>query len=258
MKTVLKRLSTILNEGADPDNDEINAVLQWTTNFMQQRHSAQNSSSRAHTDSSSSRTRPGPSSGRHERQHLAHDDDPPSHNTDQEAGSGEDDNVEDTDADDPVIPEKSGLGRYLGTRGKVASQAIPRLLVTATQRGIYQGQDTNAKWASNAYRRAWKAFCPHIPYRECPLNLLQTIITQISNLRTEIKRRIRQVIRFLFKFALGLSEDALSTNRQLVARLGHNTFHCRCLETDKDQYEHPVFVQALCEAYFWYPDTFLI
>ncbi|KAG8705735.1 hypothetical protein FRC08_001492 [Ceratobasidium sp. 394] len=275
MYTVLKRLSAMLDDGADPDNDEIDSLLQWTTKFMQQRRSAHSSSSRtgpgpssyrvhagssssrAHAGSSSSHARPGPTSDRRDHQRPARNDDPSGHHTEQEGGSGEDDDV-DTDADDPVVAEKSGLGRYPGTRGKVASRAIPLLLSTATRKGIYQEHDTNTKWARNAYRRAWKAFCPHIPYRECPLDLLQTIITRISNLRTEIKKRIRQVVRFLFKFALGLSEEALSANRQLVAQLGHNTFHCRRLGIDKDQYEHPVFVQAICEAYFWYPDTFLI
>ncbi|KAG9090566.1 hypothetical protein FS749_000459 [Ceratobasidium sp. UAMH 11750] len=57
---------------------------------------------------------------------------------------------------------------------------------------------------------------------------------------------------------MGLSEEAMSANRQLVARLGHNTFHCRDLVTDQHQYEHKVFICAICEAYFWYPNSFLI
>ncbi|KAG9087140.1 hypothetical protein FS749_003140 [Ceratobasidium sp. UAMH 11750] len=30
------------------------------------------------------------------------------------------------------------------------------------------------------------------------------------------------------------------------------------LVTDRYQYEHKVFICAICEAYFWYPDSFLI
>ncbi|KAG8733912.1 hypothetical protein FRC10_012063 [Ceratobasidium sp. 414] len=57
---------------------------------------------------------------------------------------------------------------------------------------------------------------------------------------------------------MGLSKEALSANRQLVARLGHNTFHCHNFKTDKDQYENKAFIGATCKAYFWYPNSFLI
>ncbi|KAG8726531.1 hypothetical protein FRC10_006999, partial [Ceratobasidium sp. 414] len=181
------------------------------------------SSSRAQPVSSPSRARQAPASSRRNRQQPTHEGRPLGHSSEEEASAGETD-VEDTDADDPIVPGKSGLSRYPGTRGKVASRAIPKLLSTATRKGIYQDHDTCIKWARNAYRRTWKAFCPHIRYRECPLNLLQT---------AKVKKRIRQLIRYLFKFVLGLSEEVLLANRQLVAQLGHNNFHCRmqdCIE----------------------------
>ncbi|KAG9090919.1 hypothetical protein FRC06_000820 [Ceratobasidium sp. 370] len=215
------------------------------------------SSSRARPISSSSRARQAPSSGHRDRQWPTREGRPLGHSLEEEAGAGETD-VEDTDADDPTVPEKSGLGRYPGTRGKVASRAIPKLLSTATRKGIYQDHDTCIKWARNAYRRAWKAFCPHIRYRECPLYLLQTMVSRISNLRTEVKKRIRQLTRYLFRFVLGLSEEVLLANRQLVARLGHNNFHCCNLVPDRDQYEHEAFTRAIYDVYFWYSDSFLI
>ncbi|KAG8733864.1 hypothetical protein FRC10_012110 [Ceratobasidium sp. 414] len=286
---ILVRLNELLEDDVGPNNNEIDSLLRQAADLTPQRqpdqhpssshaqHGQHPSSSRAQHGSSSLRTQTGPSSSHmwsrpsppharpgpapdHDRRRRrpARDANSSGHNSEGEAGTGEETDVEATDADNPIAPERSGLSRYPSTWGRVASQAICLLQSTAIQKGVYQGHDTFCKWARNTYHRAWKSFCPHISYKECPLDLLQTIIIRISNLRTEVKKRIRMVIRYLFGFVMGLSEEALSANRQLVARLGHNTFHCRNLETDKDQYENKAFVGAICEAYFWYPDSFLI
>ncbi|KAG8789049.1 hypothetical protein FRC12_013913 [Ceratobasidium sp. 428] len=168
------------------------------------------------------------------------------------------DDEEGFEDDDPVVLNKNGLGRYPGTRGKVASRAIPLLLSTAACRGVYQGSDTNIRWARRAYRRAWDLFCPDIEFREPPYDLLQTISLRISNLRTEIKKRIRKVVEHLFEFAPGSSDAVLRFNKDIATRLGHNTFHCKDLVVDTDQYEHPVFIRAICEAFFWSAETFLL
>ncbi|KAG8744085.1 hypothetical protein FRC12_014879, partial [Ceratobasidium sp. 428] len=167
----------------------------------------------------------------------------------------EDESDVNTDDEDPVDRSWSGLGRYPGTRGKVASRAIPILLVTATLKGVYPDADTAFKWARNAYRRAWKVYCPHIPYKECPYDLLLTISIRISHLHTDVKKRIRDLIAYLFGFKHGTSERTRLANQELVRQLGHNTFHCR---PGKKQYEHKVFKQAICAAFFWYPRSFLL
>ncbi|KAG9092113.1 hypothetical protein FS749_015996 [Ceratobasidium sp. UAMH 11750] len=290
--TVLQRLNKLLNNDPDADPDEVESLLQQAIDLTQQRHTHHHpslhtwpgpssraepgpssraqpgaSSSRARPVSSSSCTRPvssssrtrsGPLSGHHGHQWATREGHPPGHSSEEGVSAGEETDVEDTDADDPIVLEKSGLGRYPGTRGKVASRAIPKLLATAIRKGIYQHQDTNLKWARNAYRRVWKAFCPHIRYRECPLDLLQTIICRISNLRTEIKKRIRQLIRYLFGFMPGLSEKVLLANQRLVARLGHNNFHCGNLVPNKNQSEHEAFISAIYDAYFWCTDSCLV
>ncbi|KAG9091329.1 hypothetical protein FS749_016629 [Ceratobasidium sp. UAMH 11750] len=263
---VLVRLNELLDDEAGPNDKEIDSLLRWAADLALRRQPGQHPSSHAQAGPSSSRMQPNPSSLHaqpgplssctqpgprsscarpgpvpdHDRRRPARDTNSSDDNSEGGAGTGEETDVEANDADDPIVPERSGLSRYPGTRGKVASRAIRLLLSTAVRKGVYQGQDMCGKWARNAYRRAWKKYCPHIPYKECPLDLLQTIVIRISNLRTEVKKRIRMVIRYLFGFVMGLSEEAMSTNRQLVARLGHNTFHCRDL------------------AYFWYPDSFLI
>ncbi|KAG9081062.1 hypothetical protein FRC06_005864 [Ceratobasidium sp. 370] len=282
---VLWHLNDLLGDNPNPDTDKVESLLQQAVDLTQQRRAGRDLSSRtqpspsssraqprppssSHTQpgpsslhaqptSSSSHARPGLSSGHRSYQQPTREGCPSGHNSEEEASAGETD-VEGTDADDPLVPEKSGLGRYPGTRGKVASRAIPKLLSTATRKGIYQDHDTCIKWARNAYRRVWKTFCPHLRYRECPFDLLQTMVSRISNLRTEVKKRIRQLIRYLFGFLLGLSEEVLLANRQLVARLGHNNFHCRNLVPDRDQYEHEAFIRAIYDAYFWYSDSFLI
>ncbi|KAG9078304.1 hypothetical protein FRC06_008435, partial [Ceratobasidium sp. 370] len=118
------------------------------------------------------------------------------------------------DDDDPPTAAKSGLSKYPGTRGKAGSRAIPKLLATATSKGVYQEQDTYIRWARNAYRRAWKEFFPHIPYREPPLDLLRTIVSRASNLRTKVKERIRAVISYMFGFVNpGSDENIVDANR---------------------------------------------
>ncbi|KAG8783303.1 hypothetical protein FRC12_019870, partial [Ceratobasidium sp. 428] len=163
-----------------------------------------------------------------------------------------------TDDDDPVISNKTGIGRYPGTRGKVASRAIPLLLCTASTRGVYQSTETTIRWAKKAYKHAWEAFRPDIEFKECPYDLLQTIALQMSNLQTDIKKRIRKFIEHLFDFIPGTSDAVMRHNKSIVDRLSHNTFHCKELIVDKDQYKNPVFIRALCEAYFWSSDTFLL
>ncbi|KAG9105615.1 hypothetical protein FRC07_009150, partial [Ceratobasidium sp. 392] len=173
--------------------------------------------------------------------------------------SDDEDGETDDEADyDPCLPDRSGLARYPGTRGKVASRAIPILLVTATLKGVYEGSDTTSKWARNAYQRAWKAFCPHIPYRECPRDLLQAMLLRLSNLRTEVKKRVREVIVYLFGFEPGTSRAITEANQQLAQRLGHNTFHCRKLKPGKKQYQNKHFIRAIFVAFFWYSHSFLI
>ncbi|KAG9074743.1 hypothetical protein FRC06_010493, partial [Ceratobasidium sp. 370] len=167
---ILVCLNGLLDDEVGPNNDDINSLLRQAADLMPQCQPSQHaSSSRTQHSSSSSRTQTRPSS-----LHMQPGPSLPRHNSEGEASTGEETDVEATDADDPVVPERSGLSRYPGTRGRVASQAIPLLQSTAIRKGIYQSHDTFCKWGRNVYRRTWKSFCPHISYKECPLDLLQT------------------------------------------------------------------------------------
>lgn len=71
------------------------------------------------------------------------------------------------------------MGKYPGVRKSVASKAIVDLIAKATQRGVYQHQDTLIRWAVNAYRRAWKKYAAHVPYEEAPDDLLKAVRTDL-------------------------------------------------------------------------------
>ncbi|KAG9090565.1 hypothetical protein FS749_000458 [Ceratobasidium sp. UAMH 11750] len=196
---VLMRLNELLDGDVDPNDKEVDSLLRWAADLALQRQPGRHPSSRTQPGSSSLRTQPGtpPSHARpapapnHDRRRPARDARLSDHNSEGEADAGQETDVETTDADDASTFHSSQ--RTL-TDYTVASRAIRLLLSTAIRKGVYQSPDTCGKWGRNAYRRVWKKSCPHISYRECPSDLLQTIIIQISNLRTEVKKRIRMVI----------------------------------------------------------------
>ncbi|KAF8602524.1 hypothetical protein BDV93DRAFT_557524 [Ceratobasidium sp. AG-I] len=181
----------------------------------------------------------------------------PRNNLNKELDSG--DESSDDGEYDPIIPDKSGHGQYPGLHGKVASHTIPKMMSMALRKGVYQDHNTALRWACNAYRRAWKEYCPHVSYCKCPKDLLQTSLTLVSNLCTLIKDQIRKIIRFIYSFKHSSSDEVtMSANRLLAARLGHNTFHCRDTVPKKDQYKHCALTMAIYEVFFWSPDSFLI
>ncbi|KAG8778762.1 hypothetical protein FRC12_024834 [Ceratobasidium sp. 428] len=185
---------------------------------------------------------------------------PPLNNEGVASGTDDDSEPEpaDQDDDDPVCFDRTGLARYPGLRGKVASRAMPLLMVTATLKGAYPDADTAVRWARNAYIRVWKAHYSDIPFKKCPKHLLKTIMTRISHLRSEVKKRIRELVIYLYKFEHGTSKRVMAYNKDIVRRLGHNTFHCRDLVPDKHQYEHKFFRRAICVAFFWSTQSFLL
>ncbi|KAF8595891.1 hypothetical protein BDV93DRAFT_514591 [Ceratobasidium sp. AG-I] len=179
---------------------------------------------------SASRGRAGPASRCDSRQH-------PDKLDEEDSGNESSD-----DEYDPILLDKTGLGRYPGMRGKVASCAIPKMMSTASKKGVYQDHNTSLKWANNAYQRAWKENYSHVTYWECPKDLHQTmsgpnydrhgpnnlqINTRVSNLRTLVKDQIRKIVRF----------DTVPKN---------------------DQYEDCALIVAIYEAFFWSPDSFFI
>ncbi|KAF8595749.1 hypothetical protein BDV93DRAFT_564036 [Ceratobasidium sp. AG-I] len=228
------------------------STSQATPNFPASHNQSGTQPSHSQLATSSSHRRAGPASQRDDHQH-------PKPNTAANSGDELSDDELSDDEYDPMLSNKKGLGRYPGVRGWVASCAIPKMMSTASQKGVYQDHDTAVKWARNAYRRAWKEDSPHILYRECPKDLLQTIITRVYNLCTLVKERIRKIVRFVYGFEQSPSDEAtMSANRLLAARLGHNTFHCRDTVPEKNQYEHCALMLAIYEAFFWSPDSFLI
>ncbi|KAG9094991.1 hypothetical protein FRC06_010254 [Ceratobasidium sp. 370] len=57
----------------------------------------------------------------------------------------------------------------------------------------------------------------------------------------------------------GSDENIVDANRRLFARIHPNTFHCRYLDNpDNFQYEHPAFIRAMCEAFYWHSDSFAV
>ncbi|KAG8773833.1 hypothetical protein FRC12_002289 [Ceratobasidium sp. 428] len=272
--TLLSHLNQLLDDGVSPDNDAIDSLTRQVFELTGKRHSGQHLSTNSNAGPSSSRTRSNPSSSpeagssssraqhdpssrsnRPSTQHGRLADGPPSDD------DGSDDSSSDDDPDDdydPVCEDRTGLARYPGRRGKVASRAIPILLVNAVRKGMYQEADVINRWGLNAWKQAWDEYCPHIPMKECPHDLLATIVARLSNLRTDVKKRVQDLVHYLFKFTKSTSEEAISANKQIAARLGHNTFHCRYLVPGKRQYEHKVYVRAICVSYFWYSNSFLL
>ncbi|KAF8594019.1 hypothetical protein BDV93DRAFT_581280 [Ceratobasidium sp. AG-I] len=155
--------------------------------------------------------------------------------------------------------EGTGLGKYRGQRGKVATKAIIELLAMASEKGVYQNQEVYLKWCLNCYRRAWKVHAPHVNYQEAPDDLLKTMALRVSWLRTKVKERLRLVVRYKLGFQTPGGDNAvLAENQRLFAKIFPNTFHCRNHVFDNDQYEHPAFVTAVCEAFFWTNDSFAV
>ncbi|KAG8716066.1 hypothetical protein FRC08_009878 [Ceratobasidium sp. 394] len=249
-KAILKQLGDIL--GGDSGDDD-HSILDRAIELLRHRQ-RQHSCTRPST---SSHHQPGPSTSRH-----AHCPETPDNMSD--TGSHPAPRTDrspsvDTDSDSDIDLTKSGLGRYPGTRGKAASHAMPRLLSTATCKGIYQDQDTYIKWARNAYRRVWADKYPHIPYKDPPFDLLRTIVFRISGLRTDVKKRIRELIMYLFEFTNpGSSVRLMTANQRRFSELYPNTFHCRDLKTDVKQFEHPAFKRAICVAFFWNQNPFAV
>ncbi|KAG8792295.1 hypothetical protein FRC12_006549 [Ceratobasidium sp. 428] len=198
---ILSRIEALLDSrDNDLDPRELDSLVRLAADLAANRATGQRSS----------RAEPGPSSQRNRASSSRPAVPNPAPAPDDE------DEFED---DDPVVANKKGLGRYPGTRGKVASRAIPLLLCTAACRGVYQGPDTNIRWARKAYKRAWELFCPDIEFRDPPYDLLQTIALRISNLRSEVKKRIRKVVEHLFEFLPGSSDAILRFNKDLATRL---------------------------------------
>ncbi|KAG8728409.1 hypothetical protein FRC10_005008, partial [Ceratobasidium sp. 414] len=258
-KSILEWLGDALR--GDSGDDE-NSILDQTIELLQQ-HRRQHSnthpssSSRRQPTHSSSRNQPGPATNHHARRqelpdNLSDTGPHPAPHTDHSTSAG-------SGGDSAIDVTKTGLGRYPGTRGKAASHAIPKLLSTATRKGIYQEYDTYLKWARNAYHRVWAERYPHLRYKDPPLDLLRTIVLRISGLRTDVKKRIRELIIYLFEFVNpGSSVRLITANQRQFSRLYPNTFHCRDLKTDTDQFEHLVFIRAICVAFFWNQDSFAV
>ncbi|KAF8596811.1 hypothetical protein BDV93DRAFT_513821 [Ceratobasidium sp. AG-I] len=274
-RTIFQRLNELLGGNGNDADINMDTLLALVNDVRREQHScaAHPSTSRAapnfpvsynHSGSFSSHTRPAGSAshghaGLASRRGTRHHPEPCS-NSNEAPDSGDDSsNDSSNDEYDPILPDKTGLGRYPGVRGKVASRAIPKMMSTATRKGVYQDHNTAVKWARNAYCRAWKESYSHVSYRQCPKDLLQTIITRVSNLRTLVKDRIRKIVRFVYGFEPSTSDEAtMSANRLLAARLGHNTFHCCDTVPEKNQYEHRALTLAIYEAFFWSPDSFFI
>ncbi|KAG9087382.1 hypothetical protein FS749_002950 [Ceratobasidium sp. UAMH 11750] len=255
-KSILKMLADILDGDSGDDG---NSILDRVAGLLQgqRQQSDTRPSSRHQPAHPSSHNQANPSTNRHARRpetpdSLSDTGEHPAPHADRSPS------VE-SDSDSSVDVTKSGLGRYPGTRGKAASRAIPKLLSTATRMGVYQEYDTYIKWARNAYRRVWAKHYPHLSYKDPPLDLLRTIVLRVSGLRTDVKKRIRELIMYLFEFINpGSSVRLITANQHLFSRLYPNTFHCRDLKTDVDQFEHPAFIRAICVAFFWHHDSFAV
>ncbi|KAG9081241.1 hypothetical protein FRC06_005702, partial [Ceratobasidium sp. 370] len=157
---MLMRLNKLLDDDAGPNNKEIDLLLHQAGDLAPQRQPSQHSLSlRAQPGSLSSRAQPGPSSSRmrprppppharpsptpdHDYRRPVRDANSSGHNSEGEAGTREETDVEATNTDDPIVLERFGLSRYPGTRGRVASRAIRLLLSTAVRKGVYQSHDT--------------------------------------------------------------------------------------------------------------------
>ncbi|KAG8700491.1 hypothetical protein FRC09_005924 [Ceratobasidium sp. 395] len=261
-KDLLGRLGDLLN-GGDSDNEDPDALLKSAVTLLlrHQQERGQPSSSRQAGPSSSSSRQPAASSSKrhtHRRETGATDDDEPRRNW-RDTPSADDDAASGDGYEPPIDLSRSGLGRYPGRRGKVASCAMLGLLSVAARRGIYQDHDVNIVWARKEFVRAWKKRYPDVPVPPFPDDLLQTIVLRISGLRTEVKKRIRALIIYLFRFRNPGDDNARQdANVELCKLLLPNTFHCRELEEDKDYYEHPTFVEAISEAFFWHQDSFAV
>ncbi|KAG8777108.1 hypothetical protein FRC12_000549 [Ceratobasidium sp. 428] len=273
---ILGRIGDLLN-GGDSDDEDNNAVVKSALALLLQHQQQRGQSSSSRQPGLSSSRQPGPSSSRqpgpsssrqpgsssskrhtHRRETDQTDNDEP-RRARRDTPSADDHAASEDEYDSPVDCSRSGLGKYPGRRGKVASRAIPGLLSVAARKGVFHDHDINMIWAKKEFIRAWRKRYPDVQCPPPPEDLLCTIVLRISGLRTEVKKRIRAVIKFLFKFRNpGSNEARLEANRKHCGHLLPNTFHCKDLITDKDYYEHKIFIEAICEAFFWHQNSFAV
>ncbi|KAG8732171.1 hypothetical protein FRC10_001172 [Ceratobasidium sp. 414] len=152
--------------------------------------------------------------------------------------------------------KKAKLSDFPGRIGEVASAAIPLFLATVFAEGAYENPETFRSWAHNAYRETWGLEAPEDEYEPPPKAVLTIIMRRASWLRTKVRERIKVIVQYGFEFRNpAIHRPDIKYNRRLAEKLAPNVFHCKDLKPNTDQYEHPLFIRAICAGLFWDPES---
>ncbi|KAG8701272.1 hypothetical protein FRC08_004190 [Ceratobasidium sp. 394] len=176
---VLVRLNKLLDDETGPNDKEIDSLLRWAADLTVRRQPGQHPSSHAQAGPSSSHAQAGPSSSR-------------------------------------TQPSPSSLHTQPGPLSS-CTQPGPRSSHARPGPVPYHGRrrpahDTNLS-DDNSEGGAGAGEETDVEATDA-----DDIVIRISNLRTEVKKRIRMVIRYLFGFVMGLSEEVMSANRHFLIR----------------------------------------
>ncbi|KAG9086234.1 hypothetical protein FRC06_003208 [Ceratobasidium sp. 370] len=148
--------------------------------------------------------------------------------------------------------KKAKLSDFPGHVGDVASAAILRFLATVFADGSYEDIDTFRNWALDAYQKTWDVVAPEHEYEAPPKAVLTIMARRASWLRGKVKERIRAIIQYGFGFRNpAVNRKDVKHNRRLAEKLTPTVFHCRDLQPNTGQYEHPEFIRAIGAGLFW-------
>ncbi|QRV89203.1 hypothetical protein RhiJN_17221 [Ceratobasidium sp. AG-Ba] len=175
------------------------------------------------------------------------------------ASEKNDDAVEAVSSTSPTVKRngKPKLSDFPGRIGEIASAAIPRFLALVIARGSYEDIDTFRSWAGEAFQETFELEAPEDEYEPAPKVVLTIMVRRVTWLRGKIKERIRAIIQYGYGFRNPcIQRSDIKHNKRLAKKLKPHLFHCRSLKPkNKDQYEHPEFVRAICAALFWDSDA---
>ncbi|KAG8771962.1 hypothetical protein FRC12_003314 [Ceratobasidium sp. 428] len=151
---------------------------------------------------------------------------------------------------------KPTLSDFPGLPRRIASLAIPDLIVTACTQGAYEVFGTVSDWATSCFNQAWRHDLPDEPLIKLPRQLNSLMVRRVSWFRGECKKRGRPEVPYEYPFINpARTLEAIEYNRQLALELLPDRFYYRDPKTKTDPYEHPAIPQFIAAIFFWGADS---
>ncbi|KAG8691598.1 hypothetical protein FRC09_011583 [Ceratobasidium sp. 395] len=151
---------------------------------------------------------------------------------------------------------KPTLSDFPGLPRRIASLAIPDLIVTACTQGAYEVFGTVSDWATSCFNHAWRRDLPDEPLIKLPQQLNSLMVRRVSWFRGECKKRGRPEVPYEYPFINpARTIEAIDYNRQLAIELLPDNFYYRDPKTKTDPYKHPAIPQFIAAIFFWGSDS---